>query len=200
MAVHAGPEAGGTVEDALPSLCFGLSHVPVAAHRLDQDTSGCLALARHPKARSRLGRLFERGEIEKIYWAIVAGQPTEEAGIIALPLRKQNDKAGWRIVVDPLRGRDAVTSWRVLGLSPGHCWLELRPKTGRTHQLRVHLAAQGWPILGDPFYGAGLHDTPMQLLARRLAIPYWADRPPVTAQAEPPQAMRDLLCRSGWGG
>lgn len=184
----------------LPRLCFGLRHVPVAAHRLDQDTSGCLVLARHPKARSRLGRLFERHEIDKIYWAIVAGEPGEDSGTIALPLRKQNDKTGWRITVDPARGQDAVTSWRVLGRSGGRSWLELRPRTGRTHQLRVHLAAQGWPILGDPFYGAVLPEIPMQLLARRLAIPYWADRRPVTAEAPPPPAMRALLCRFGWDG
>jgi 23S rRNA-/tRNA-specific pseudouridylate synthase len=89
-----------------------------------------------------------------------------------------------------------VTRWRRLGGSARYSWLELTPETGRTHQIRVHLAALGCPVLGDPFYGAG--GPAMQLLSRRIAVPYWQDRPPVTAEAPPPDSMRAALAECGW--
>jgi tRNA pseudouridine32 synthase / 23S rRNA pseudouridine746 synthase len=171
--------------------------VPALAHRLDQDTSGCLVLARHPKALSRLGRLFGAGQVEKTYWAVVEGAPAEDSGVIDLKLRKATGPAGWRMVVDSEQGQSALSRWRVLGRGDGLAWLEIRPETGRTHQIRVHLAAQGWPILGDPFYGRS-GPTPMQLLSRRIAVPYWADRPPVAAEAPPPPAMQAPLTCCGW--
>jgi len=196
LPVHAGPKAQQNLEALLPGLSFGLRHVPTLAHRLDQDTSGCLVLARHPKALSRLGRLFGAGLVEKTYWAVVEGGPAEESGVIDLALRKITGPAGWRIVPDPA-GQRSVSRWRVLGRGSDVTWLEIQPETGRTHQIRVHLAAQGWPILGDPFYGrAG--PVPLQLLSRRIAVPYWADRLPVAAEAPPPEAMREILRRCGW--
>jgi RluA family pseudouridine synthase len=193
LPVHAGPKAQDNLEALLPSLSFGLRHVPALAHRLDQDTSGCLVLARHPKALSRLGRLFGAGQVEKTYWAVVEGGPEMDEGLIDLPLRKVTGPAGWRIVPDPA-GQKSISRWRVLGRGDGLAWLEVRPETGRTHQIRVHLAAQGWPILGDPFYGkAG--PVPLQLLSRKIAVPYWADRPPVSAEAAPSPAMRATLAR-----
>jgi RluA family pseudouridine synthase len=198
LPVHPGPRTGVTVEALLPSLQFGLRHVPALAHRLDRDTSGCLVLARHPKALSRLGRLFAAGKVEKTYWAVVAGAPAADAGTIDLRLHKANDPAGWRIVVDPVRGQTAVSAWRVLGRGDGLAWLEIRPLTGRTHQIRVHLAAQGWPILGDPAYGGAEPAVPMALLSRRVAVPYWEGRPAVTAEAPPAAAMQTLLRRCGW--
>jgi 23S rRNA-/tRNA-specific pseudouridylate synthase len=86
----------------------------------------------------------------------------------------------------------------LLGRGDGLAWLEIRPQTGRTHQIRVHLAALGWPILGDPFYGQMGPPVPMQLLSRRIAVPYWQGRPPVTAEAPPPAAMLAPLGRCGW--
>ena len=200
LPVHAGPKARDCIEALLPGLCFGLRQVPVPAHRLDQDTSGCLVLARHAKARSRLGRLFAAGKIEKTYWAVVVGNPPADAGLIDLKLRKITDPSGWRIIVDPANGQNAVTEWRVLGRGDGLAWLELHPLTGRTHQLRVHLAAQGWPILGDPFYGKADPAVPLQLLSRRVAVPYWEGRPPVAAEAPPPAALQGPLARCGWTG
>src|SRR5271168_587663 len=137
LPVHAGPKTRDTVEALLPSLRFGLRHVPALGHRLDQDTAGCLVLARHPKALSRLGRLFGAGLIEKTYWAVVEGEPPEQSGAIDLPVRKLNGPAGWRMIVDRVDGQHAVTRWRVLGRGDGIAWLELRPETGRTHQIRV---------------------------------------------------------------
>ena len=197
LPVHGGPKAREDLESLLPALSFGLRHVPALAHRLDQDTAGCLVLARHPKALSRLGRLFGAGAVEKTYWAVVEGAPPDEAGMIELPLRKATGPAGWRMVVDPAKGQRALSRWRVLGRGEGLAWLEILPETGRTHQIRVHLAAQGWPILGDPAYGTG-GKVPMQLLSRRIAVPYWADRPPVAAEAPPPAHMAAPLARCGW--
>ncbi len=95
------------------------------------------------------------------------------------------------MVVDAAQGQHAVTEWRVLGRGAGTAWLELRPLTGRTHQIRVHLAAMGWPILGDAAYGKA--GGPMHLHARRIEVPYWEDRPPVTAEAPVPAALSAIV-------
>jgi tRNA pseudouridine32 synthase/23S rRNA pseudouridine746 synthase len=182
--VHPGPGGKTSVEAGLPALTFGLRHVPALGHRLDQDTSGCLVLARHPKALSRLGRLFSAGAVGKTYWAVVEGGPAAETGEIDLPLYKETAPSGWRMVVDQARGQKSVTEWRVLARRDGIAWLALHPLTGRTHQIRVHLAASGWPILGDPFYGKG--GRAMQLHSRRIEVPYWEGRPPVVAEAPLP--------------
>jgi RluA family pseudouridine synthase len=199
LAVHGGPSHAASVEDALPALKFGLRHVPVPAHRLDRDTSGCLILARHPKARTRLGRLFEARLIGKTYWALVEGQPPEAAGSITLRVAKQTDRQGWRMVVDPVRGQDAVTRWQVCGRGDRFAWLSLQPLTGRTHQLRVHLAAMGWPIAGDTAYGSDRTELPLCLHARSVAVPYWAERPPVTAVAPLPPLLHPGFAACGWG-
>src|SRR4051794_3831363 len=150
--VHAGPGGGPNLEHWFPLLRFGLPHPPALAHRLDRDTSGCLVLGRHPKALRRLGALFARGEVTKIYWAVVEGRPPKTEGRIETGLRKLNRSSGWRVIVDP-DGQKAVTDYRVCGAADGRAWLELRPRTGRTHQLRVHCAEFGCPVVGDPVYG-----------------------------------------------
>lgn len=170
LPVHRGPAGGPAVEDLLEGLRFGRRRAPRPAHRLDADTAGCLVLGRTAPALARLGRAFAAGAVERVYWAVVAGGPAEEQGEIALPLAKRTGRGGWRVVVDPA-GQPAVTAWRVLGRGFGRTWLELRPRTGRTHQLRVHCAAMGWPILGDARYGAGEAAGGLALLARAVAIP-----------------------------
>jgi RluA family pseudouridine synthase len=127
---------------------------PALAHRLDRDTSGCLVLGRHRKALARLGRLFAAGKIEKVYWAIVVGAPAHPAGRIEKPLAKRTSSTGWRVIVAG-DGVAAVTDYRVLAAADGHAWVECRPRTGRTHQIRVHLDAIGHPVAGDPVYGTG---------------------------------------------
>ena len=113
--VHAGPGGGHNLEQAFGALRFGLPRPPALAHRLDRDTSGCLVLGRHPKALRRLGRLFAEGRVEKVYWAIVEGVPTEGAGRIEAALAKRaRGTAGWHMVVDPA-GMQAITDYRVLG-------------------------------------------------------------------------------------
>jgi tRNA pseudouridine32 synthase/23S rRNA pseudouridine746 synthase/23S rRNA pseudouridine1911/1915/1917 synthase len=181
----------------LDVLRFGLAKPPRLAHRLDRDTSGCLILARHDKALSRLGRLFGAGKVQKTYWAVVSGRPSAESGRIELPLRKISNKQGWRMVVDP-DGLAAVTLWRVCGSAGGVTWLELTPQSGRTHQIRVHCASGlGCPIVGDPVY-ADDADRPLHLHARELIIPYWAERPAIQVLAQPPLHMQKALQACGW--
>src|SRR6266851_10032426 len=107
--VHSGPGGGPHLEHWFPLLRFGLSRPPALAHRLDRDTSGCLVLGRHPKALRRLGRLFAEGQVEKAYWAVVAGLPPASEGRIEAALAKQpRGIVGWRVVIDP-EGQKAIT-------------------------------------------------------------------------------------------
>jgi tRNA pseudouridine32 synthase/23S rRNA pseudouridine746 synthase/23S rRNA pseudouridine1911/1915/1917 synthase len=197
--VHQGPSKRPSLEDAFDALRFGLPRPPALAHRLDADTSGCLVLGRHRKALARLGRLFAAGSVEKIYWAIVACQPPAEAGRIDLPIRKIGEKARWRIVPDPT-GQPAITDYRVLGRGDGLTWLELRPRTGRTHQIRVHCAALGMPVVGDPTYGRApaAQDVALHLHARAVAVPLYPGRPPIEVVAPPPPHMRAALAACGF--
>jgi tRNA pseudouridine32 synthase / 23S rRNA pseudouridine746 synthase len=196
--VHAGPGGGPNLEDGLEALRFGLPRPPALAHRLDRDTSGCLVLGRHPKALRRLGRLFAEGRVEKVYWAAVEGAPPEPQGRIELPLAKRSRERGWWMKVDP-EGQRAVTLYRLLGRSDGLSWLELRPLTGRTHQIRVHLQALGCPVLGDPVYGRAprADGPPLHLLARRIALPLYPARPPIEVVAPVPAHMLDALVACG---
>lgn len=193
LAVHAGPRGGSSLEDWLPALQMGKRHLPQPAHRLDADTAGCLALGRTKPALAELGRIFAAGTAEKVYWAVLLGRPPGEDGVIEAPLRKVSTRtAGWRIEVHAA-GQPARTAWRVLGASGRLSWVEFKPATGRTHQLRVHAAHLGCPILGDPLYGrneSGLH-----LLARSLILPLAS---PLHAVAAVPEHMRAALSGCGW--
>ncbi len=197
LAVHPGPKTDESLERYLPWLRFGIRETPRLVHRLDRDTSGCLVLARHARAVRKLGRLFSSAAVKKIYWAVVEGAPASVEGRIELALKKATGKEGWRMVPDP-SGQRAVTDYRSLGRSDGMTWLELRPQTGRTHQLRVHCAAAGFPVLGDPVYGrTPAPATPLHLHARAIVIPH-AETEPITATAEPPPALRAALSACGF--
>src|SRR3954453_20691083 len=97
LPVHPGPKGGETLADYLDTLRFGLPRRPEAAHRLERDTSGCLVLGRHPKALRRLGDLFQRNAVEKVYWAVVEGDPAAEAGEIDLALAPRSPERGWAL-------------------------------------------------------------------------------------------------------
>jgi len=208
LAVHKGPKGGESLEDYFDALRFGLPRPPALAHRLDRDTSGCLVLGRHRKALAALGRLFKSGRIGKTYWAVVAGEPGQEEGRIELPLGRKDATRGWWMKHDPA-GRPALTTWKVMGQtqaaasnSPRLAWLALEPVTGRTHQLRVHCAAMGWPIIGDSIYGAAPRtQTPdLHLHAREIVVPLYNNRAPIRVTAPVPPRMQQLLRACGWRG
>jgi tRNA pseudouridine32 synthase/23S rRNA pseudouridine746 synthase/23S rRNA pseudouridine1911/1915/1917 synthase len=195
IAVHPGPGGGPDLESGFDALRFGLPHPPALVHRLDRDTSGCLVLGRHAKALRRLGALFAEGNVEKVYWAIVNGRPRQDEGRIEAGLKKLVRGHGWRMVVDPA-GRSAVTDYRVLRADESRTWLELRPRTGRTHQIRVHCATLGCPVAGDPIYGRG--DGPLLLHARAVAVPLYPSKPPVAVTAPAPPHMLSALAALGY--
>jgi tRNA pseudouridine32 synthase/23S rRNA pseudouridine746 synthase/23S rRNA pseudouridine1911/1915/1917 synthase len=208
LPVHAGPGGGPNLEVLFDALRFGLPRPPALAHRLDRDTSGCLLLGRHRKALARLGRLFTLGFVEKTYWAVVDGAPSEESGRIELPLRKRTPAWGWHMAV-AADGQKAITEYRVLGAAGGRSWIELKPRTGRTHQIRVHMAALGCPVLGDKVYGptgygraaASLAPPavfPLHLHARAVAVPLYPGKPPVAVTAPVPEHMREALFACGY--
>ena len=208
LAVHKGPKGGESLEDYFDALRFGLPRPPALAHRLDRDTSGCLVLGRHRKALAALGRLFKGGRIGKTYWAVVAGEPAQEEGRIELPLGRKDATRGWWMKHDPA-GRPALTTWKVMGQtqaaasnSPRLAWLALEPVTGRTHQLRVHCAAMGWPIIGDSIYGAAprTQTSDLHLHAREIVVPLYNNRAPIRVTAPVPPRMQELLRACGWRG
>ena len=205
LAVHAGPrnskQRGESVEDHFDALRFGLPRAPALAHRLDRDTSGCLVLGRHRKALAQLGKLFRSGSIGKVYWAAVEGAPATDEGVIELALGRLDETRGWWMKHDP-KGRPAITKWRVMGKSGNLTWLALEPLTGRTHQLRVHCAEMGWPILGDAIYGNAPRDggPPLHLHAREIVVPLYKTRAPIRVLAPLPHHMRAALTQCGWRG
>jgi len=209
VAVHKGPKGGASLEDDFDALRFGLPRRPALAHRLDRETAGCLVLGRHHKALEKLGLLFKQGRVEKTYWAIVEGGPQTARGLIDLPLGRLDATRGWWMKVDP-NGAPAQTRWTIAGRGEidGRpvAWLALEPLTGRTHQLRVHCAAQGWPILGDGVYGtAARGEAPksaigLQLLARRVCVPIAKSRPPIVVEAPAPAHMLAALTVCGFSG
>ena len=192
LAVHAGPSGGRSVEDWFP-LLSRRKDGPWLAHRLDADTSGCLVVALRRAALLAAQALFASGAVRKTYWAVVAGMVEGDRGSVAAPLRRVSDKTGWRMVVDAKAGQHAVTDWRVLGRGAGLTWLELRPGTGRTHQIRVHCATLGTPIVGDEQYGS--ERGKLHLLARKIYLPL---SPPVDATADPPAHMLAALEQCGF--
>jgi tRNA pseudouridine32 synthase/23S rRNA pseudouridine746 synthase len=199
VAVHRGPKGGASLEDYFDALRFGLPRAPALAHRLDRETSGCLVLGRHRKALAHLGLLFKHARVGKTYWAVVEGGPAEQAGRIDLPLGRLDATRGWWMRPDPA-GQPAETLWKVLGRGPGTTWLALEPVTGRTHQLRVHCAATGWPIVGDAIYGnAPRHGgPPFCLHAREVVVPLYKNKPPISVVAPVPEALRAYLEACGW--
>ena len=190
IAVHRGPKGGDNLEAHFSGLRFGLPRDPALAHRLDRDTSGCLILGRHRKALEKLGLLFKQGKIAKTYWAVVEGAPEADEGLIDLPLARRDATRGWWMKVED-GGLSSQTRWRVLARSDGRAALALSPLTGRTHQLRVHCAAMGWPILGDPIYGTKPGEGALlHLHARKISVPLATSRPPIEVAAPLPGHMQ----------
>jgi tRNA pseudouridine32 synthase/23S rRNA pseudouridine746 synthase len=236
LSVHRGPKGGPSLEDWFDTLRYGLPRRPELAHRLDRETSGCLVLGRHRKALAHLSLLFKHRKVGKSYWAVVEGGPAADEGVIDLPLGKLDPHFGWWMKVDP-HGAPAVTKWKVMGrfspppmseanggeggvdgargnALPQLTWLALEPVTGRTHQLRVHCAAMGFPIFGDDIYGneasqrrarqikfVPRSDAPgLQLHAREVVVPISKSKAPVRVVAPIPPHLRARLAACGWNG
>lgn len=187
LAVQGGTGQKESVDSLLPALKFDSLERPKLVHRLDKDTSGVLLLGRNARAAAELSTVFVEKTARKIYWALVIGVPEIERGEINMPLRKMELGHNSRMMPEERmevddKGQKALTRYRIIE-KLGHtaCWLELWPVTGRTHQLRVHLAEIGHPIVGDGKYGgseaflSGSVEIPeqMHLHARRMVIPDW---------------------------
>ncbi|MBL6614940.1 MAG: RNA pseudouridine synthase [Reyranella sp.] len=197
LAVHAGPSGAPNLEECFDALRFGLPRPPALAHRLDADTSGVLVLGRHPKALSKLGRLFSGRDTEKTYWAVVHGAMPNDEGVFDQKLLKVNTRRGWSVKVSD-KGQAAVTRYKVLGRGPDMTWLELKPETGRTHQLRVHCAAAGFPIIADRLYGQAEPNKQLHLHSRGIVLPLSKSKPPVAVTAPPPAHMIEALRLCGF--
>jgi tRNA pseudouridine32 synthase/23S rRNA pseudouridine746 synthase len=194
LAVHAGPHGGASMEDFFPRLSRRKDG-PWLVHRLDADTAGCLVVALRRAALLEAQAAFAEGRVRKTYWAVVRGVPAEGCGVVEVKLHRVSSERGWRMVADAA-GQTAITAWRVLGRAGEIAWLELSPRTGRTHQVRVHCALLGCPVLGDPIYGNGGDGAGrLHLLARAIELPLAS---PVSATAEPPAHMAEALRRCGW--
>ena len=196
LAVHKGPKTDESLELLLPDLRFGYKELPQLGHRLDRDTSGCLVLGRNKRALRKLGELFANNKVGKTYWAVVEGRPPQDSGTIDKALLKVTGRQGWRIVPDPT-GQPAITDYKVRGSDGRRSWLELTPHTGRTHQIRIHCAELGFPVVGDPVYGINPKPTePLMLHARAVSVPI-SDKP-VKITAPPPEHMVAALKACGW--
>jgi 23S rRNA pseudouridine955/2504/2580 synthase len=173
---------GGTkTTNHLDRLLDGLSDEegsrPKLVHRLDKDTSGALLVARSARAAAFFSKSFSGRTARKVYWAVVVGVPSGNEGLIDAPLAKQPGTGGEKMHIDEEHGQQAKTRWRVIDRAGNRAaWVELQPLTGRTHQLRAHMAAIGHPIVGDGKYGGqdafltGGISRKLHLHARRLKI------------------------------
>jgi 23S rRNA pseudouridine955/2504/2580 synthase len=178
---------------------------PRLVHRLDKDTSGVLLIARTPGSAAFFSKRFSGRSARKIYWALVVGVPSADEGLIDLPLAKQPGTGGEKMMVDESEhGQSARTRYRVLDRAGNRAaWVELQPLTGRTHQLRVHMAALGHPIVGDGKYGGqqafltGSISRKMHLHARRLIIDH-PDGAPLDVTAPLPEHLAASMAQLGF--
>mgnify|MGYP002780547955 CR=1 FL=1 len=204
LATQGGTKTHEHVDGLLDALQFEAEGRPKLVHRLDKDTSGALLLARTTRAAAFFGKSFSSRTARKVYWALVAGVPSIEQGLIELPIAKQPGTGGEKMHVDEEEGQPARTRYRLIERAGNQtAWLELQPLTGRTHQLRVHLAAIGHPIVGDGKYGGpdafltGGISRKMHLHARRLRIDH-PDGGRVDVTAEPPAHFAESLHTLGF--
>jgi 23S rRNA pseudouridine955/2504/2580 synthase len=198
LAVQGGPGITRHLDGLLDALRFEAEERPRLVHRLDRDTSGVLVLARSQAAAAFLARAFRGRDVEKTYWAVVVGEPEHIGGRISLALGRRMGAGGERTVPEE-GGAPAITEYATLDAAKRKAsLLELRPLTGRTHQLRVHCAeALRCPILGDGKYGGaaahleGLSGL-LHLHARRLRLPH-PEGGVLEAEAAPPPHMAETM-------
>jgi 23S rRNA pseudouridine1911/1915/1917 synthase len=167
LVVHPAPgNYSGTLVHALLFHCLDLSGIggvlrPGIVHRLDKDTSGLMVVAKNDISHQRLIHQFQTGKVIKEYQALVWGHPLKSRGRIESPIGRHPVQRK-KMAINAVHGKPAVTEWQVIERFPrGVAWLNLVLKTGRTHQIRVHLYSQGWPVVGDPLYGGKKNIIPL---------------------------------------
>ncbi|MGE4409207.1 MAG: RluA family pseudouridine synthase [Sphingobium sp.] len=204
LATQGGTKTDNHVDGLLDALAFEREDRPKLVHRLDKDTSGALLLARSARAAAFFAKSFSSRTARKVYWALVMGVPSIEDGMIDLPLAKQPGTGGEKMHVDEEEGLPSRTRYRVIERAGNRaCWLELQPYTGRTHQIRVHLAAIGHPIVGDGKYGGkeafltGTISRKMHLHARRIRIDH-PDGGRIDVRADLPPHFAESLTDLGF--
>ena len=177
---------------------------PKLVHRLDKDTSGALLVARSARSAAHFAKAFSGRTARKVYWAIVVGVPDVAEGAIDAPLAKQPGTGGEKMHIDQEYGLPAKTRWRVIDRAGNRAaWVELQPLTGRTHQLRAHMASIGHPIVGDAKYGGpeafltGGISRKLHLHARRIRIDAPAGAK-IDATAELPPHFAESLATLGF--
>lgn len=190
LPVHAS-RAGGLSVESYFSTWSRSKNGPWLAHRLDQDTAGCLVIALKKSFLLEAQAAFAAGLVQKTYWAVVKGVPEAASGVIDKPLAKKTQGNNWKMAPDR-NAPPAVTAWRVLGHNGAAALVEFSPQTGRTHQVRAHAAAFGHPIIGDAVYGGGAGR--LMLLARHILLPL---AEPLEATAPVPEHMRALVGACG---
>jgi 23S rRNA pseudouridine1911/1915/1917 synthase len=190
--------SGGTLVQAL--LARGIAGGAVAerpgiVHRLDRDTSGLLVVARSEEAHRRLQELVRERSLDRRYLALVRGRPRSRSGRIEAPIgRDRHDP--FRQSLDTDTPREAVTHFELERLLPHHALLSVRLETGRTHQIRVHLAAIDLPVVGDPVYGVPAPELGRQFLhANRLSFPHPFSGEPVEEESALPEELQAALAR-----
>ena len=205
LVVHPAPgHPDGTLVNALLYHCGqSLSGIngqlrPGIVHRIDRDTSGLLIAAKNDAAHLSLAQQLQDHSLYRAYEAVVLGGFREDEGTISLPIaRHPTDRK--KMAVNHLNGRPAVTHWKVLARYPGYTHLQCRLETGRTHQIRVHMAAQGHPVLGDPVYGGvrkGFPELVGQCLhARRLTFRHPRTGELITLECPLPDYFQAVLTR-----
>jgi 23S rRNA pseudouridine955/2504/2580 synthase len=204
LATQGGTKTTEHVDGLLDALWFDAEGRPKLVHRLDKDTSGALLIARSSKAAAHFAKAFSSRTARKVYWALIVGVPSIEDGMIELPIAKQPGTGGEKMHVDEKEGAAARTRYRVIERAGNTAaWVELQPYTGRTHQLRVHMAAIGHPIVGDGKYGGreafltGTISRKMHLHARRIRIDH-PDGGQIDVRADMPSHMTESLNNLGF--
>ena len=204
LATQGGTKTLQHVDGLLDALQFDNEGRPKLVHRLDKDTSGALLVARTSRAAAFFAKAFSGRTAKKVYWALVVGVPSIEDGMIELPIAKQPGTGGEKMHVDEAEGQPARSRYRVIERAGNTAaWVQLEPYTGRTHQLRVHMAAIGHPIVGDGKYGGqdafltGGISRKMHLHARRLRVDH-PDGSKLDVTAEPPRHMMESIQHLGF--
>jgi len=177
LATQGGTKTHQHLDRLLDGLEDDAGNRPKLVHRLDKDTSGALLVAKTARSAGHFAKSFSSRTARKVYWALIVGVPSLDEGLIDAPLAKQPGTGGEKMHIDEETGSPARTRWRVIDRAGNRAaWVELQPLTGRTHQLRAHMAAIGHPIVGDAKYGGpeafltGGISRKMHLHARRIRI------------------------------